>query len=141
MLNCSSRHRRDHWRGKRSAPGVPRRKAHARAKLSAVLVNPKTVWEKVNLEWYDGQLRALEIITGTGLWKRAGLRPLPIRWVLVRDPLGELDPRAYFTTDPAQAAASMVEAFVLRWTIEVMFEESRAHLGIETRASVVGFGD
>ncbi len=119
--------------GQKKRAGRPPEKGARLPKLSAVLVNPKTAWEKISLEWYDGQMRALEIITGTALWKRAGLAPLPIRWVLVRDPLGELDPKAYFTTDPAQVAASVVEAFVLRWTIEVMFEESRAHLGIETQ--------
>ena len=61
------------------------------------------------------------------------MTPLPIRWVLVRDPSGELEPRASFTTDPTQPAVEIVEAFVLRWTIEVTFEESRAHLGMETQ--------
>lgn len=119
--------------GQKKRAGRPREKGARLPKLSAVLVDPQTVWEKISVSWYDGQLRALEIVTGTALWKRAGLKPLPIRWVLVRDPLGELDPRAYFTTLPTQAAASVVAAFVLRWTIEVMFEESRAHLGIETQ--------
>lgn len=113
--------------------GRPREKGARLPKLSAVLVNPSTRWEKVRLTWYDGQLRALEITTGTALWKRAGLPPLSIRWVLVRDPAGTLDPKAYFTTYPPQAACAVVAAFVLRWTIEVMFEESRAHLGIETQ--------
>lgn len=119
--------------GQKKGAGRPAEKGARLPKLSAVLVHPQTVWEKISVEWYDGQLRALEIVTGTALWKRAGLAPLPIRWVLVRDPLGELEPRAYFTTTPAQAAASVIAAFVLRWTIEVMFEESRAHLGLETQ--------
>src|SRR5262249_39948991 len=113
--------------------GRPREKGARLPKLSAVLVNPKTIWKKVRIKWYDGQKRTLEITTGTGLWKRSGLKPLPIRWVLVRDPSGELDPKAYFTSDPKQAPLSVIESFVLRWTIEVMFEESRAHLGIETQ--------
>jgi len=75
----------------------------------------------------------LELTTGTALSKRAQCQPLPIRWVLVRDPSGELEPKAYFTTDPTPAAVAVVEAFVQRWTIEVRFEESRAHLGIETQ--------
>jgi hypothetical protein len=113
--------------------GRPRGKGERLPKLSDVLVNPKTIWKKLRIKWYDGQLRTLEITTGTALWKRAGLKPLPIRWVLVRDPTGELDPKAYFSTDPKQAAAAVIETFVLRWTIEVLFEESRAHLGIETQ--------
>jgi len=120
-------------------PGQPKRvgrppeKGARLPKLSALLVNPQTLWERVSVAWYDGQTRVLELTTGTALWKRAKLPPLPIRWVLVRDPLGELESKAYFTTDPAQAAVAVLEAFVLRWTIEVMFEESRAHLGIETQ--------
>jgi DDE superfamily endonuclease len=119
--------------GQKKRLGRPRGKGARLPKLSAVLVNPKTVWAPITVEWYDGQRRALEMTTGTALWKRAGLKPLPIRWVLVRDPSGELEPRAYFTTDPTQTVVEIVEAFILRWTIEVMFEESRAHLGIETQ--------
>lgn len=119
--------------GRKKRAGRPPEKGARLPKLSAVLVAPKTAWELITVEWYDGQTRALEMTTGTALWKRAGLKPLPIRWVLVRDPSGELDPKAYFTTDPGQTAVEVVEAFVLRWTIEVTFEESRAHIGIETQ--------
>jgi hypothetical protein len=119
--------------GRKKRVGRPPEKGARLPKLSAVLVDPKTAWAPITIEWYDGQTRALEMTTGTALWKRAGLKPLPIRWILVRDPSGELDPKAYFTTDPKQLAAEVVEAFVLRWTIEVTFEESRAHMGIETQ--------
>lgn len=119
--------------GQKKRAGRPPEKGARLPKLSAVLVDPKTAWAPITVEWYDGQMRELEMTTGTALWKRGGLKPLPIRWVLVRDPSGELDPKAYFTTDPIQTAVEVVEAFVLRWTIEVMFEESRAHIGIETQ--------
>jgi hypothetical protein len=119
--------------GSKKRAGRPPEKGKRLPKLSAVLNDPKTNWEKVNVQWYDGETRAVEITTGTALWKRAGLKALPVRWVLVRDPSGELDPKAYFTTTPEQSALSVVEAFVMRWTIEVTFEESRAHLGIETQ--------
>ena len=119
--------------GQQQRVGRPAEKGARLPKLSAVLVNPQTVWEQVSVAWYDSQTRVLELVTGTALWKRAGLQPLPIRWTLVRDPSGALESRAYFTTDPTQTAVAIVAAFVLRWTIEVMFEESRAHLGIETQ--------
>jgi hypothetical protein len=57
---------------------------------------------------------------------------LPIRWVLVRDPTGRLTPRAYFSTCPKDQPRALVQPFVKRWTIETTFEESRAHLGLET---------
>ena len=67
------------------------------------------------------------------LWYSTGTEPLPIRWVLTRDPEGKREPKAYFSTNPAQSAAEIVADFVKRWSIEVTFEESRAHLGVETQ--------
>ena len=73
------------------------------------------------------------VTTGTALWYSTGTDPLPIRWVLTRDPEGKLEPRAYFSTNQAQCAAEIGEDFVKRWPIEVTYEESRAHLGVETQ--------
>jgi hypothetical protein len=36
-------------------------------------------------------------------------------------------------TDTSVSAEQIVEWFVLRWQLEVTFEEARAHLGIETQ--------
>ena len=58
---------------------------------------------------------------------------MPIRWVLTRDPEGKREPKAYFSTDQGQSAAAIVEDFVKRWSLEVTYEESRAHLGVETQ--------
>src|SRR5438045_6659419 len=43
------------------------------------------------------------------------------------------EPRAYFSTDQSLSAVEVVSLFIKRWTIEVTFEESRAHLGVETQ--------
>jgi hypothetical protein len=64
---------------------------------------------------------------------RIGQPVLPIRWLLVRDPKGRLEPRAYFSTCPTDRPRALVQQFVKRWTIETTFEESRAHLGLETQ--------
>ncbi len=53
--------------------------------------------------------------------------------MLTRDPEGKREPKACFSTDQAQFAAKIVEDFVKRWSLEVTYEESRAHLGIETQ--------
>ena len=63
----------------------------------------------------------------------AGSDPIPIRWVLVVDPTGRLRPAAFFSTDLALEPTKIVEWFVLRWGVEVTFEESRRHLGVETQ--------
>lgn len=83
--------------------------------------------------WYGGERRRVRLLSGTALWHRAGQPPLPIRWVLVVQATGEPEPVALFCTCPACAPRIMVMAFVLRWNVEVTFEESRRHLGVETQ--------
>jgi hypothetical protein len=58
---------------------------------------------------------------------------LPIRWLITRDPAGQRPVRTYFLTDQHQRGLGIVLDFIKRWSIEVTFEESRAHLGIETQ--------
>ena len=43
------------------------------------------------MTWYDGQPRLLEVLSDTALWYTSGQDPLPMRWVLVRDPAGKLE--------------------------------------------------
>jgi hypothetical protein len=57
----------------------------------------------------------------------------PFALVLTRDPLGKRPPKAIFSTDPTQPAEQIVSDFMKRWSLEVTFEEGRAHLGIETQ--------
>ncbi len=113
--------------------GRPRVVGKRLPNLSTVLSDPKTQLETIIVTWYGGTERKLEATTGTALWYSTGTKPLPIRWVLTRDPEGKLEPRAYFSTNQAQCAAEIVEDFVKRWPIEVTYEESRAHLGVETQ--------
>ncbi|MDQ6659954.1 MAG: transposase [Chloroflexota bacterium] len=101
--------------------------------LEQVWQDPETVWQKLTLDWYGEGERTLEICTGTALWYRYGSDPLPIRWVLTRDPSGKRPPTAIFSTDPTQSAEQIISDFMKRWSLEVTFEEGRAHLGIETQ--------
>jgi hypothetical protein len=113
--------------------GRPRKTGSRLPNLSTILNDPATVWQSVPIRWYDGQDRAMEIVTGTALWYHPGMKPLPLRWVLARDPQGRLAPRAWFSTCPEDTGAMIVGEFVLRWPLETTFEESRAHLGVETQ--------
>ena len=67
------------------------------------------------------------------MWYSTGHAPLPIRWVLVRDTMGKHEPKAYLCTDARRAPMEIVLSYMKRWTLEVTFEESRAHLGVETQ--------
>ena len=114
--------------------GRPRMKGERLPLLSAVLTDPATVWQRVTVAgWYGEGARDVELATGTAVWHHPGLPLVPLRWVLVRDPLGRFDPQALLATDPALSAVAVVGYFVRRWQVEVTFQETRRHLGVETQ--------
>jgi hypothetical protein len=116
-----------------SGRGRPRKKGERLPTLSAVLSDPTTIWQRVELDWYDGQQREMEIASATAVWFHTGKPPVPIRWVLIRDPQEEYAPLALLCTDPQQTPLPIVTWFVQRWRLEVTFEEARRHLGVETQ--------
>ena len=113
--------------------GRPRLVGQRLPQLDQVLFNPRTLWQKAWVTWYGQGKRRIEWCSGTALWYRGGQTPLPIRWVLTRDPEGKHEPRAYFSTDQTQSGLSMITDFMKRWCAEVTFEGSRAYLGVETQ--------
>ncbi len=113
--------------------GAPRKKGARQATLAKRLVAPETRWEQVTVAWYGGGTRLVELATGTAVWYHAGKPTVPLRWVLIRDPLGEVEAQALLCTDLDTTPQQIVEWFVLRWQLEVTFEEARAHLGVETQ--------
>ena len=86
----------------------------------------------MSVAWYDGTTRTVELTWQTAVWYRSGKPPVPRRGVLVRDPQGEFATPALLCTDLAVDPAQSLEWFVLRWQLEVTFQEVRAHLGVET---------
>lgn len=117
----------------KSKPGPKPKKGARLPNPQAYLDDPTTAWTKQEVDWYGGQRQLVEIATGHCLWYRRGLDPAPIRWVLVRCPDGTFEPIPLLCADPAVTAVQIVEWFVLRWNIEVTFEEIRAQLGFETQ--------
>src|SRR5579883_1525930 len=60
-----------------------------------VLVDPQTQWQTIKVNrWYGEGERQVEVCTGTAVWYHTGLPVVPIRWVLVRDPLGKFESQA-----------------------------------------------
>jgi hypothetical protein len=53
--------------------------------------------------------------------------------VLVHDPQGRLDPSAYFSTRTHDQPRTIVHQCIKRWSLETSFEESRAHLSLDTQ--------
>ena len=114
--------------------GRPSKKGRKLPKLEKILTNPATRWTKIIMpEWYGGERRTLETVTGTAVWYHSGLPPVPIRWVLVRDPSGEREPQAFLCTDLNATPTQILGWFVQRWSMETTFQETRDHLGVETQ--------
>jgi hypothetical protein len=83
--------------------------------------------------WYGGTTRGIRLLSDCCLWYTSGEPPVAIRWVLVVDPTAQYTPLAVFSTDLDLTPEQIVAWFVQRWNLEVTFEESRRHLGIETQ--------
>ena len=113
--------------------GCKPKKGKRQPSLNQRLKDPRTKWRKISIPWYGGKELEIEIAAGASLWHTPGFDPLPIRWVLVRDPLGQFDPTAFFSTDQTLAPLQILIYFIMRWSLEVTFEEARAHLGMETQ--------
>ncbi len=90
-------------------------------------------WEMDEALWYSGKMKKIEFLTGTCLWYSYGIRPVPIKWILIRDPNGKTEPVALFTLDLNATTKRIIEDYMGRWPIEVTFEEVRAHLGMESQ--------
>ena len=113
--------------------GRPRVKGERQPTLAQRLQDPATRWDRVTVGWYGGHRREVALSTATAVWYHSGKAPVPIRWVLIRDPQGAFEDQALLSTDLAATAGQIVEWFVLRWQLEVTFHEGRTHLGLETQ--------
>ena len=113
--------------------GRPALKGPRRPPLKTLLDHANVTWANSEVAWYDGTTRTVELSSQTAVWYRSGKPPVLIRWVLIRDPQGTFDPQALLCTDPAADPAQILEWFVLRWQLEVTFQEVRTHLGVETQ--------
>lgn len=101
--------------------------------LKVWAARPDAPWESVVVDWYKGERKPLQVFSRTALWYTSGWAPVAIRFVLVRDPAGRLADAAFLCTDLHATPTQIVEWVVMRWSVEVTFEEARAHLGLETQ--------
>jgi hypothetical protein len=114
--------------------GRPRLKGARRPTLEARLVDEETPWNQLTIaQWYGDGPREVEVATDTAVWYHAGKPPVPIRWVLIRDPHKSVESQALLATNLDQTPEQILTWFIRRWTMEVTLEEARAHLGLETQ--------
>ena len=75
----------------------------------------------------------VEIASATAVWYSTGLFAVPVRWVLIRDPQKEFKTQALLCTDLDADPEEILRWFMMRWQLEVTFQEMRRHLGFETQ--------
>jgi hypothetical protein len=116
-------------KGKR--PGRPQKKGKKCPSPQQVVARTEKR-QKLTVNWYGGQTKRLEVVSAIGHWYKGGQELVPIRWVYVHHLSGTHCDDYFFTTDVSLSAKEIIEIFTGRWSIEVTFEELRAHLGLET---------
>jgi hypothetical protein len=114
-------------RGPKPLKGTRQRRLQAWAERS------DTPWDTVEVDWYGGQRKTVWVFSRTALWYTPRLPPLAIRYILVADPEGKRRMEAFFCTDLQATPVEILQWVVMRWSVEVTFEEARAHLGFETQ--------
>ena len=119
---------------RRGQRGRPRLKGERLPNLSVVAEDSSTVWKLTTIaNWYGERERMVEIASNTAVWYSTGLFAVPLRWVLVRDPQGRFKTQALLCTDLKADPQKILCWFVMRWQLEVTFQEARRHLGFETQ--------
>jgi DDE superfamily endonuclease len=114
--------------------GRPRKKGKRLPTLETVLDDEQTGWQPLIVqEWYGEKQREIEICSDTAVWYHSGKPPLPIRWVLIRDPKKKFKSQALLCTNLETSPEQIIKWFVRRWQVEVTFHEVRTHLGVETQ--------
>jgi hypothetical protein len=114
--------------------GRPRKKGKRLPTLEKIAEDKLTCWKRLTMqEWYGEKKRDVEITSKTAVWFHSGKPPLPIRWIIVRDPKKIFKTQALLCTDVTVSPEQIIAWFVRRWQVEVTFHEVRTHLGVETQ--------
>jgi hypothetical protein len=101
--------------------------------LAHLVATPTTPWQLVTVApWYGQKERRVHITSAPAVWYHSGRPPVPIRWVLIRDPAGKFAPQALLSTKLDRAPLPILTWFIQRWQLETTCEEARAHLGLDT---------
>nr|MDQ2898099.1 transposase [Actinomycetota bacterium] len=99
--------------------GRPRQKGKRLPTLATRATNAATCWQSVEVtDWYGKGARTVELASETAVWYHSGLPPVPIRWVLIRDPAETFATQALLCTDRTVTPQQIIAWFVRRWQME-----------------------
>jgi hypothetical protein len=149
LLDCGARHgvhliarmrldsRLFHLPPKKRPPGTTGPKPKIGKRLLCMekrLCDKRIKWSSaVFSEWYGKRDKRMLFTSGTAIWYKPGEPLVHLRWVLVKDPEGQLEPVLLSCTDLSLPPEKIIAFFVRRWRVEVTFQEVRRHLGVETQ--------
>ena len=113
--------------------GPKPRKGARQASPMQQAADPHAAWDEVEVPWYGGRTQVMRVLTGIGLWTAPHLQPLPLNYLITRDPIGTHRDAVYVCTAGTMPPSVVLAHVVRRWSLEVTFAELRAHLGMETQ--------
>jgi hypothetical protein len=87
---------------------------------------------RLNVTWYGGGRRDVEVVSGTGQWYKSGHGLVAVLWVYVHDLTGTHRDSYFMTTEVTMKAQEVIETYTGRWNVETTFQEMRSYLGLET---------
>ena len=105
--------------GKR--PGHRPRKKGAKRPTPAAVVAATEQRGRLEVSWYGGGRRTVEVVSGTGHWHKSGEGLVEVLWVYVHDLTGTHRDTYLFSTDPTMPLACLIATYTGRWNIETTF--------------------
>ena len=114
--------------------GRPLKKGKRLPTLASLLEDKATLWTTLEVpRFYSQGRRSVQVVSVCCVWYHSGMPPVPIRYVLIRDPEAKFKPQALLCTDLNACPLQIISWFILRWQLETTFQEVRLHLGVETQ--------
>jgi hypothetical protein len=115
-------------------PSRPGKKGRPRVKGNKLLT-PKQIVQHarrtpLTVNWYGGETRHIEVVSGIGHWYKSGEGLVLIRWVFVHDLDGTHRDEYFFTTDVELTPTAIVEEYTGRWSCETTYQECKNLLGL-----------
>jgi DDE superfamily endonuclease len=110
----------------------PRKKGAKRPTPEAVVAATEQR-QRLEVSWYGGGRRTVEVVSGTGHWHKSGEGLVEVLWVYVHDLTGTHRDSYLFSTDPAMTVARVIETYTGRWNIEMSHPDYPSNEGLYRR--------
>ena len=109
-------------------PGRNRKKGARLKNLEHLINDPTTQWTKLTIpQWYNHGSVQMLVATGTAIWYHSGMTPLPIRWVLIKDPKGRIKPTALLCTKLDLTIARSTPVLMALFTLITIWADELNH--------------